>query len=154
MRKAKKQDSARDPQREAVYDLESSFHDFNRETLTLAEAREWVGRACRHFKLKPPTVRQHKYGMAFSVTATPPDGSYISFVPQHKNPAIALHEAAHYIAETLYGPLRQDHGPSWLGVYCWLLVECRVVPAAALLAELRKRKLKYRKICRDLLRKF
>jgi len=82
------------------------------------------------------------------------DGSLICFKHRHKNPAVALHEAAHYICDRVHGPHLQDHGPSWLGIYCYLLVAFRVAPAQALLAELRSRKLRARKVCPSLLRKY
>lgn len=111
--------------------MEKSFFDWNRETLTLPLVRVFVHAACRDYGLKPPAVRQHNtQGATYSRF---PD--HISFQPRHKNPAIALHEVAHYICDSIFGDEPEDHGPEWLGIYLWLLEKFKVVPRIALHAE-------------------
>lgn len=139
-RKAAKRDGA-DPQADAVYAWEEEWADWNRETITLAETRAHVREACRIHGLKPPPVRQHPgSAMSFSLD----DGTLISFNTKHKNPAIALHEAAHYICDRLH-PQAQPHGPRWLGIYMDLLVTAGVAPKSALYASARAHKLRWHK---------
>lgn len=69
-------------------------------------------------------------------------GSLISLPPWCMNEAIALHEAAHYITDRTY-PRAADHGPTWLGVYLWLLEKAAVAPREALRATMRKHGLKW-----------
>lgn len=63
-----------------------------------------------------------------------------------KNTATALHEAAHLIVSDLFGGNVQDHGPTFLGVYMWLLETAGVAPRTALHATAREHGLKWRKI--------
>lgn len=130
----------KDPQREAVYEWEGEFADWNRQTLTLPAVRAYVRTACAKFGLPAPAVRSHKgKAMAYCMD----DGSHMSFPDWCKNPAVALHEAAHYIADMLLGKRIQPHGPSWLGVYMWLLEEANVAPGEALRRSARKRGLRW-----------
>lgn len=58
--------------------------------------------------------------------------------------ATAMHEASHHIVFKLCGYRVQDHGPTFLGVYLWLLERSGVAPQSALHASAREFKLKWR----------
>lgn len=129
-----------DPQRERVYEWETEFADWNRKTMTLPEVRAYVSTSCAHYGLEAPPVRplpgkQYAYCMG--------DGDHMGFSEWCRNPAIALHESSHFIVLKL-SPKSQDHGPTWLGIYMWLLEEARIAPASALTASARKHGLKWR----------
>ena len=136
----------KDPHCQRIYDWEDSWPEWETETLTLPQARELVQLACQAYGLERPAVRQHKKGMAFSITYTPPDGSFISLVPRHKNKAIVLHEAAHYITDRIFGCRCQTHGPKWQGVYFFLLAHADIAPRAALKASVRPFKIRWHEI--------
>lgn len=142
-RKAPRPAVKSDPQCKAVYEWEDSWLDWNRESLTLAEVRRWVALACRAFRMPPPPVRQHA-GNATTFALS--DGSLISFNHVHKNPAIALHEAAHYICDRMFeGKKLHSHGPTWLGIYMLLLETARIAPKTALYATARAHGLRWRR---------
>ena len=70
----------------------------------------------------------------------------VSFSRRGKNVATALHEAAHIIVFDKFGDKPQDHGPTFMGVYLWLLTTAGVAPRIALEATARANGLKWRKI--------
>jgi hypothetical protein len=81
--------------------------------------------------------------------------------PRHRNPATALHEAAHSIHDCLFGhyshPGLQAHGPLWLGIYLTLLIKAKIAPKSALLASAKEKGLKWAplgKIAPNKVRKF
>jgi hypothetical protein len=128
------------PRRDKVYAWEGQWADWNRGTLTLRECRDIVAWACKKYHVPQPKVRQHQ-GKADSFS----QGDVISFRMSQRNPAIALHEAAHYIADSCLRPSLLDHSPQWLGIYLWLLEGYRVAPRSALWASLRAAKLRWTK---------
>lgn len=134
----------KDPDVQKVYDWEDSWPEWEKEQLTLPQCRELIHFACRAYGVEPPAVRQHSRGMAYSLTATPPDGSFISFVPKHKNKAIALHEAAHYINERINGSKEPDHGKKFQGIYFFLLSKADIAPVIALKASVKPFGLRWR----------
>lgn len=135
----------KDPQRDAVYDWEGEFRDWNRRTLPLRLVKKYVQDACAHYGLPAPTVKGHP-GKAYAFYKPKDDysGELISFAGWCQNPAVALHEAAHYIVLHHFGKDVQDHGPIWLGVYLWLLQRAGIAPQEALRASARKWKLRWR----------
>jgi hypothetical protein len=134
---------APDPQQTAVYRWEGSWKAWNREELTLGECRTAIRWACAQFDVAPPKVRQHAskeypwYHTGLHV---------VSFSKRGKNVATALHEAAHVIVLDVFGDRSQDHGPTFLGVYLWLLTTAGVAPRVALEATARTHGLKWRRI--------
>lgn len=134
----------KDPQREGVYEWETEFRDWNRKTLTLPEVREYVRTACAYYELEAPPIRplpgkQYAYlGMGEGWGR-----GHMGFSEWCCNPAIALHESAHFIVGHLC-PRAADHGPTWLGIYMWLLEKAAVAPVEALAASARKHNLKWR----------
>lgn len=142
-----------DPQQELVYEWESDFRDFNRRTLTLDECRKFVHTACARYGAPPPKVRAHrKGGITFyqadkvprkakdilAVHQVVKGSAVVSFRADGRNPAVALHEAAHAILN-YWLPLGgvEDHGKEFLGVYFWLLLRAEIMPAPALEASAR-----------------
>lgn len=133
--------SKADPQQSAVYAWERTYADWNRETLTLPGVRGFVQAACHEFGIEPPSVKTHK-GKQYAYSW----GDKTSFNAEGKNPPTALHEAAHYITDTLLGTAIEPHGPEWLGVFMWLLLEAKVAPRPALEASARSHGLKWLKL--------
>lgn len=136
-------ESRTDPQQAALYRWESEWKAWNREELTLAECRACINWACDQFKVSPPRVRTHP-GKAYPWFDT--DLHAISFSKKGKNVATALHEAAHAIVFDQHGATVQDHGPTFLGVYLWLLETAGVAPRIALRATARAHGLRWRPI--------
>lgn len=131
-----------DPWAKKIYAWEGSWVEWNEERLTLPQCRTIVRLACDAYKLPPPSVRQYKGNTAFSYCH--PDGSYIAFVPQHKNKAICVHEAAHYIHDRSFGARSEpDHGARWQGIYFWLLTKVDVAPTVALKASAKARGIRW-----------
>lgn len=137
-----------DPSKEAVYDWEDEWYDWNENILSLRECRLLIRAACAKFGLAPPTVVQHKTN-SFSYCAPALNKISIQAVGSKptrggKNPATALHEAAHFIAYKLHGERIQDHGPTFLGIYMWLLDQAKIAPKRALEATARSHGLKWK----------
>lgn len=63
-----------------------------------------------------------------------------------RNVSQVLHETAHWIVFKLFGDKPQDHGPTFLGVYMWLLEALRAAPRIALHASARAHGLKWREL--------
>lgn len=116
-----------DPQLSRAYKWEASFIDWDRSTRTLGEVRGIIDWACLTYGVRPPRVTQHpEYYASFS------QDRLISFNRWQRNPAVALHEAAHFISDAIFGDTIAHHAPEWLGIYIWLLEAYKVAPRAAL----------------------
>lgn len=138
-----------DPQIDPLYAWEEAWVDWNTNSLTLAECRSVIRTACKKYGVAPPPVRQHKTTAA----------SYCEVVERHvsmqavglrkhphrggKNKSQSLHEATHWIVHHYCGERPQDHGPTFLGVYLWLMGAARVAPISALTASARAYGLKW-----------
>ena len=134
-----------DPWASAIYAWEGTWLEWNEERLTLQQCRTVVRMACDAYGLKSPVVRQYKGHTAFSFCD--PKGSYIAFVADHKNKAIAAHEAAHFIHDRSYGEHSEpDHGWHWQGIYFWLLSKLSIAPLVALKASARAHGLRWHEI--------
>jgi hypothetical protein len=136
-----------DPQCEALYGWESSWHAWNINTLSINACRKIIRRACLWYKVEKPRVIHHgTKELSYSV----PEVGFISVQggEQHKcggrNIATALHEAAHHIGWHLHGENIQDHGPTFLRIYMDLLERAQVAPRVALEATARAHKLKWK----------
>lgn len=147
--RARKMRDNTDPQKQAIYAWETKWKDWDRETLTLRELRETVRTACKQYAVPPPTkILQHnsrawswyKDGLHRGGIAT------ISFQRAQSNPAVALHETAHHIVFHYFGETVPDHGPTFLGVYLWLLEKHHVAPREALHASARADNLRWSEI--------
>jgi len=138
-----------DPQKEAVYSWEDAWEPWCRNSLTLTQCRDWIESACRLYDVPAPRVRQHRsrefswchIGLGvISIQGGKRDAQ------GGRNCATALHEAAHWIVFTLFGEQPQDHGPTFLGVYMWLLENSRIAPRSALHGSARHYGLKWREM--------
>lgn len=138
-----------DPQKDALYTWEDQWRGWNLNSLTLPECRAAIRTACARYKVRPPAVKQHNT-RAFSWSIPYPTPGWISLQAVGarnwggKNLATALHEATHHIVYALFGNRPSDHGPTFLGIYIWLLVEAEVAPASALYPSARAAGLKWR----------
>lgn len=133
-----------DPWQTALYAFEYAWSDWRRKTLTLAEVKAGIRRACRLYGLRAPKVGTHP-GNSYSWHC---DGR-ISFKRKHLNPAIALHETAHYIADALFGDSPEDHGDVFQGIYFYLLLQAALAPEVAMQAAAREHGLKWRLLTPD-----
>lgn len=137
-----------DPQKQAVYDWEDAWGPWNYNSLTLKGCREWIDAACALYGVDPPKVTQHPYEQEPSFCQTA--WGVISMQGGRRgarggrNCAIALHEATHWIVFKLFDERSQDHGPTFAGVYLWLLENSRIAPREALHASARAFGIKWR----------
>jgi hypothetical protein len=137
-----------DPQKQAVYAWEGAWKDWNETNQTIPELRRIIRKACRMYRVKPPTVTAHTHK---EWTTYFPDAARISFERSQRNTAIALHEAAHHILFTICKQEAdeesdgnfEDHGPEFLGVYLCLLAHFGVAPRTALVASAEAAGLKF-----------
>jgi len=136
-----------DPHRLTVYRWETGWHWWNMNTLSLPKCRELILFACALYDVAPPVVRLCGGEMSYSE----PRRNLIALQSRSRrpgrggmNPATALHEAAHHIVDRLFGEVVQDHGPTFLGVYLYLLWRAKVAPWPALTASARHHGLRWR----------
>lgn len=137
-----------DPQKDALYAWEDEWGGWNLNTHSLSHCRRLIETACAKYRIHPPKVQKH---MTVSLSFSIPTEWVISLQGVGSkpgkgglNPATAVHEAAHHVVYWIWGERVQDHGPTFLGVYMWLLEACGVAPAEALHASARARGLKWR----------
>lgn len=138
-----------DSQRNAVYAWEDKWESWNRASASERRVRKAIRRAERLYKIRPTKIlsvakdrTNHKTdlrsgkGVRLSSEYDPVPHT-ITLRPRHMNLAVALHEAAHAIHDEIFGnisrPELEPHGPMWLGIYLWLLVDAKVAPEFALL---------------------
>lgn len=129
-----------DLQKEKLYEWEASFRDWDRPTSKMADVKYWVRWACRKYHVTPPRIKAIARD-GYSIYD--PNIALIWFTRCNRNPAIALHEAAHHIMWRLTHDRYQDHGREFLGVYLWLLIEAKVAPASALYPSARTASLRF-----------
>jgi hypothetical protein len=136
-----------DPQKEDVYEWEDEWRAWSRNTHTLPELRAAIRTACAYYGVRHPKVKQHNLrSLSWSIA----EYDLISLQAVGpldrggKNMATAMHEAAHHIVYKLCGHRPADHGPTFLGVYLWLLAAAGVAPESALFASARAHGLKWR----------
>ena len=138
--------AAEDPHRKDIYAWEDSWYEWNCNTCSLADCRRVIRKACARYGVPAPRVRQHPLTATYSIPLygvvslqssgrTPERGG--------KNYPVALHEAAHIIVHHRH-PRAQDHGPTFLGIYMWLLELNKIAPPVALHASARKHNLHWK----------
>jgi hypothetical protein len=138
-----------DPQQDAVYTWEGQWRDWAERRVSLTECRKVVRTACAHYRVPPPKVSRWRKNFCWcpdtlAATSRILDKPVIRLNAGGQNWATCLHEAAHWVLLHL-APTAQDHGPTWLGVYMWLLEKASMAPRAALVASARKNKLRWRR---------
>ncbi len=146
-----------DPQKAALYAWEDTWGPWNYNALTLTECRAYIEEACRLYDVPPPRVRQHRsneYSWCHVVMGIISLQGGAHRARGGRNASQCLHEAAHWIVHKKWGDKPQDHGPTFLGVYLWLMTEARLAPATALHASARAHGLSWRSTspaqCKDL----
>lgn len=139
-----------DPQKDAVYTWEGEWRDWAERRISLPECTDVIRMACRHYRVRPPRVSAWSRNFCWSPDVLAKTSTKILERPViwlnkgGQNWATCLHEAAHWILLHL-APRVADHGPTWLGVYMWLLERASIAPRAALTASARKHKLRYKR---------
>lgn len=138
---------ADDPQKEALYAWEETWGPWNYNSLTLTECREWIVTACDYYGVPPPRVRQHRtreysWCHVYRGVISLQGGKHRA--RGGRNVSQALHEVAHWIVHQKFGDKPQDHGPTFLGVYMWLIEAAKLAPPIALHASARTHGLKWR----------
>lgn len=147
---------SKDPQQQAVYKWEAEWKAWNRSTATLKELRDVVRWACKRYSVKKlPLVKTHDSGEFSFCFEAPGKPAIISMQRKWQmNPAVALHEVAHYICDEIFPgvpvkgkkypqPVVQDHGVEWLGIFMSLMQDAGVIPVVALHSTARSHKLKW-----------
>lgn len=138
-----------DSQRNAVYAWEDRWESWNRASASARRVRSAIRRAEKLYKIKPTKIltvvkdrtnhrTDGRSGRGLRLASEyDPVAHSIKLRPRHMNLAVALHEAAHAIHDELFGninrPELESHGPMWLGIYLWLLVDAKIAPKFALL---------------------
>jgi len=133
------QDAARidaeDPQKHLVYRWEEAWAPWGINSLTIQQCRDWIEAACKLYEVDPPRVTQHRtreYSYCHVTQGVISMQGGKMGGPGGRNCATALHEAAHWIVHQKFSDQAQDHGPTFFGVYVWLLENARVAPREAL----------------------
>jgi hypothetical protein len=141
-----------DPQQRRVYEWEDSFRSFVERTATRNQVRELIRKASKRYGVTPPGVYfRTKAGTTGRITSEyDPITHRILIGFNDCNHAIALHEAAHAIADELHGDDIAPHSDRWLGIYLDLLEWAKVAPRSALQASAKAARLKWKPVRRTL----
>lgn len=130
-----------DPWQKAVYGFEDDWPEACADSLSISQCEYLIVLACEAYGFKAPRVA---YDSKAKISYCYADGSGIFLVNTQRNKFIALHEAAHYIADKIYGQEIEDHGFEWQGIYFFLLSRAEIAPEVALRASARDRGLLWR----------
>lgn len=126
-----------DTQQARVYAWETTFRSFNEHNTPRRRLRRLIRAAERRYRIPPSKItftnRVHRSKKHAKIASEyDPETHSITLGHNDHNYAIALHEAAHAIVDTLLGYDLEPHGPQWLGVYLELLEWAKVAPREAL----------------------
>lgn len=130
-----------DPWQKAIYGFEDDWYEACADSLTIEQCATLIRLACEAYGFRRPKVGLDKKAKTSYCFA---DGSGIFLVKTQCNKFIALHEAAHFIADKIYGPEIEDHGFEWQGIYFLLLSRAEIAPVCALKASVKERGLLWR----------
>lgn len=136
-----------DPHAEAVYAWENDFRDWSERICPLTECKHVMETACAHYDVAPPRVELWKRNFSWCPDTRFPtkrflDQPVVRLCERGQNWPTVLHEAAHWIALHLT-PKAYSHGPTWLGIYIWLLAKAKIAPDTALHASARAANLRW-----------
>lgn len=111
--------------------------------MSLRDVRIWVRKACKLYKVKPPSVQMAPEGAKLSYSIA----KQLFFIPDHRNPVVTLHEVAHYICDTHLDvacepALLRPHSKEWFSIFMWLLIKFGVYERAFLRASLKPYRLR------------
>lgn len=137
----------RDPQQFKVYRWEKDLFDWAGERATDAELHTVMGRCCRAYRVPVPDIalvtKNKRDGVKLD-SYYMPDSHSITIRPRHRDKCTAIHEAAHAIADHIFGTENGEwHGPIWFGIYINLLERHRILPRTVLLDHARSFDLKW-----------
>ena len=110
----------RDQQRSKVYAWERKHLQGSTDVrLELREIQQLINRVARHYKTKAPRVTD---GRGRRVACWSPWQFAIKLPRWARTRVVALHEAAHWIEDVLYGD-RAAHGREFVSIFMYLLVK-------------------------------
>lgn len=138
---------ASDPLGNRVYAWEDGCQLAKLNICTMGLMRQMVQKACRFYRVRPPQVVP--LGAKCRTSYYLPEEQRICFIPQHRNPMIAYHEAAHHICDVSYGDDLPEHSARWLSIYTGLLLKFNVFARPFLLASMKPFKLPLRPLSPD-----
>ena len=134
-----------DPQREEVYRWERNFSNLFYEHKMRPRAMHRMARAmAESYGVRKPRMLSLRLGRGSHTGAA--DGADSIEVNTDKaefTSILVAHEMAHVITHA-YGIIEPDHGPTWFGVYIWLMDKFNIVPADATMPSARKAGLKFK----------
>lgn len=135
-----------DPQREQVYRWERKFYGtiFQHEIKPRA-LHKLVRDMAACYGIKKPTILKSRLGTKGMLMAQADGADSIELnesVLAYTGHLIA-HEMAHVVCHA-HGVEGPQHGPTFMGVYLWLLDKFNIVPACASLPSARKAGLKFK----------
>jgi hypothetical protein len=122
-------ESWKDTQRNSVYKWEDGWKPWRHDGLTLRQCQKWADWACNKYRVSRVVVKKNK-GKKWSAY----NAGYVFLGKTHRNFGTMMHEVAHHIVEKrlLKGrKMIEAHGPEWLGIFLWLVVESKWAPATA-----------------------
>lgn len=127
----------RDPQQFKVYRWEKDLFDWAGERATVRELRKTMERCCHAYRVPVPTIaivtKDKRDGVKLD-SYYMPDYHSITLRPRHRDKCTAIHEAAHAIADHIFGTHNGEfHGQIWFGIYLNLLVRNRIMPLSVLI---------------------
>jgi hypothetical protein len=121
-----------DPQRDAIYSVESEFSGAwkyartSRELLEglITQVGNYYGIAVTHHPVLK-IVQRLKGGHAGEQWA---DDIRLSREGDGQNPMVLLHELAHWLVDELYGDTVEDHGPEFAAIQMHLFDKWSIIP--------------------------
>lgn len=136
-----------DPQREEVYRWERNFSNLFYEHKMRRRALHALSRAmAKAYGIPKPRMLRLKLGKTGYTGAAWEDHTVeVNTDRAEFTSMLVAHEMAHVICYA-YAVMEPDHGPTWLGVYLWLLDKFNIIPADASVPSARKAGLKFRKL--------
>lgn len=123
--------SHKDPLCYKVYNWEDGQRIAGLDMMKSGTVRRWVSKACGYYGVRKPKVGF--LPARAKLSGYSPTDEAIGFVAFHKNPVVVLHEAAHHIADVLFGSENcPHHTHPWFSIYMWLLLKFEVYEPAFL----------------------
>lgn len=124
--------SRKDPQKRAVYKWGWAWTDWNRRTLTWRRTKRLIRAACKTTGVPPPVIKKVRGSYSYYKNGE------IGITKGQRNIGVALHEAAHYITQSIYGKQPDGaHGKRFVGIWIALLVHFSAAPRSAIESSLR-----------------
>lgn len=127
----------RDPQASRAYAWEWACEaGHGRSQLAAGTCKSIIKWACHLYGVHSPEVQVSDSPKA-QASKYLPDDDRIFLASRHRTPFLCLHEASHAIVHKYYGETVHDHGPEWLGVYCYLICKLQLAQPTYLRQSLR-----------------